>query len=63
LNEQILPDIQRLFSSGDATQQATAALACYYSNLPQAKKALNQYPELESKITSGQLSWDNIREQ
>jgi hypothetical protein len=63
VNEQILPDIQRLFNSGDSLQQATAALACYYSKLPQAKKLLSQYPELESKITSSQLSWDNILEQ
>lgn len=63
INEQMLPDMERLFTSGDALHQSTAALACYASSLPAAKKLLGQHPQLADKIAAGQLSWDNIREQ
>ncbi|WP_197901702.1 EboA domain-containing protein [Rhodocytophaga rosea] len=63
LNEQIFPDMEKLFNSGDTLQQSTAALACQASSLPQAKKLLNQHPQLADKIALGQISWDNIQEQ
>jgi hypothetical protein len=60
LNEQILPDIERLFASGDPAQQTAAALACSHSTLPEAKALLGKYPGLAQKIQNGELSWDSF---
>jgi hypothetical protein len=60
INEKNLPDIEKLFTSGDPVQQSAAALACYHSDFPQAKTVLSQYPDFARKVTNKELTWENI---
>lgn len=60
LNQQMLPDLERLFTDPDPQQQRAAALACASSQLPEAKTLLSNYPELEKKVMNGEITWENI---
>ena len=55
INEQILPDIEKLMSSGNKIEKDAAALAIYESNYAPAKKLLEDRDR--SDIENGQLSW------
>jgi hypothetical protein len=63
INEQILPDIEKLFASGDPVQQMAAALACSQSSMSEAKALLNGHPDLAKKIESGELTWESFSRQ
>ncbi len=60
INEAILPDIKRLFSSENETEQEAAVLACSQSSYPEAQALLDKHPMLKHKISEGQLAWSHI---
>lgn len=60
VDEQILPDMKRLFNSDDPVQHQAAALACSRSVLPEARGLLASRPELQARVESGNLSWATV---
>ncbi|MEA5594955.1 EboA family metabolite traffic protein [Rivularia sp. UHCC 0363] len=72
-NSEILADLERVliqshaqaYSNGRGQQKllerTAAALACAECPLPQAQFILEQYPELQSDIQAGRLTWKNVR--
>nr|WP_255481136.1 EboA domain-containing protein [Pontibacter sp. Tf4] len=60
INETIVLDINKLFSSENETEQEAAALACAQNNYPEAQALLDQHPLLKHKIQEGQLTWNHI---
>jgi hypothetical protein len=60
VDETIWPDIQKLFTQPNDTEQQAAALVCAESNFSEAKILLDTVPDLKSKIESGELTWDNL---
>lgn len=57
---QVVGDLVRVLVSGDTQRQAAAALACWRS--PVAKALLSGYPDLQQRIQSGDLTWENFKE-
>jgi hypothetical protein len=60
INEQILPDIEKLISSENVVDNEAAALAIYYSTFAPAKKLLSD--KYRKEIEHGTLSWNKIEE-
>lgn len=60
ISEQILPDIQKLISSGNQIEKDAASLAVYQCNYAPAKKLLTEKDRTD--IENGKLSWDIIAE-
>lgn len=60
INEQIFPDIEKLFSSDHKIEKDAAALAVYYSNYAPAKKLLTEKDRAD--IENGKLSWEIVAE-
>ncbi|WP_242919974.1 EboA domain-containing protein [Pontibacter liquoris] len=60
IDDALLPDIKRLFAQPDPLQQQAAALACSQSTHSGAKALLDEHPQLKERITSGELTWDQI---
>lgn len=63
LNESNIEDIHRLFSSEDPLERQAAALVCHDSQFADARRLLEQNPELKSSIESGKISWSSIASQ
>jgi hypothetical protein len=62
MDDKILKDMKRLFSSDDIAERKAAALCCYHSNSNEAKTLLTGFPELLKGIENGSITWDNIKE-
>ncbi len=72
-NSEILADLERVLTESHAQtdsngkgqqkliERTAAALACADCPLPQAQNILARYPELQSDIRSGRLTWKNVR--
>ncbi len=72
-NSEMLADLERVLTESqlktDANgkgrkkllERTAAALACAECPLPQAQNILAKYPELQSDIQSGRLTWKNVR--
>jgi hypothetical protein len=72
-NSEMLADLERVlieshaqpYSNGKGQkkllERTAAALACADCPLPQAQEILARYPELQSDIRSGRLTWKNVR--
>lgn len=58
VDEQLLPDIQKLATSENTLEREAAALACNDSSYAPAKALLDTTPDLKSAIQSGDLTWD-----
>ncbi len=56
---QVVGDLVRVLVSADAAEQAAAALACSKSSI--ARALLSGYPDLQARICSGELTWENFR--
>lgn len=56
----ILTDLERAIANPDPAQQAAAALACAASSLPQAQTILARYPDLQTAIQTGNLTWESL---
>ncbi|MGC1240418.1 MAG: EboA domain-containing protein, partial [Chryseosolibacter sp.] len=50
-------DIQRVFQSGDHAEQEAAALVCYESNYPPAKRLLDERPQIKRSVENGKVTW------
>lgn len=61
MNEEILKDMKRLFSSDHMAEVKAAALCCYHSNSSEAKALLKGFPELVKGIENGSITWGNIQ--
>jgi len=62
MNEKLLKDMKRLFSSDNIAEQKAAALCCYHSNSSEAKELLTGFPELVKGIENGSFTWVSIKE-
>lgn len=62
IDASFFPDIEKVFSSGDSLEKEAAALACYDSNYPPAKKLLDENAMLKQSIEKGELSWNTLAE-
>lgn len=62
MNDQLLEDMQHLFSSDNVIEQRAAALCCYHSNNSNAKELLNNHKVLKEKIDTNKLTWNTIKE-
>ncbi|NEM99153.1 EboA domain-containing protein [Pontibacter burrus] len=60
INQTIVSDIKRIFTSENEVEQEAAALACSQSNYPEAQALLEEHPLLKHKIAEGQLDWSQI---
>ncbi len=62
MNDQLLEDMQHLFSSDNIIEQRAAALCCYHSNNSNAKELLNNHNVLKENIETNKLTWNTIKE-
>lgn len=62
MNEKIIKDMKRLFSSDNIAERKAAALCCYHSNSSEAKEILASSTELINGIENGSITWQNIKE-
>lgn len=62
INEKLLKDMKRLFSSDKIAERRAAGLCCYHSNSSEAKSLLKGFPELVNGIENGSITWRNIKE-
>lgn len=60
IDEGLLNDMRKLFESSNKNERIAAALCCYASDNDEAKKLLNNYPELKQKIGQQEISWKTI---
>jgi len=56
----IIADLEKVLINGDTAEQQAAALACAESNLPEAQVLLSHYPDLQSSIEQGNLTWNSF---
>jgi hypothetical protein len=62
INEKLLKDMKRLFSSDNIAERKAAALCCYHSNSSEAKALLTGFHELVKGIENGSITWENIKD-
>ncbi|WP_138497203.1 EboA family metabolite traffic protein [Nostoc sp. PA-18-2419] len=56
----IIADLEKVLANGDIAEQQAAALACAESSLPEAQALLSHYPDLQSSIEHGNLTWSSF---
>jgi hypothetical protein len=56
----IIADLEKVLASGDIAEQKAAALACAESSLAEAQALLSRYPDLQSSIQQGNLTWSSF---
>ncbi len=56
----IIADLEKVLTAPDSAQQEAAALACSECPLPQAQELLARYPDLQSSIAQGHLTWSSF---
>jgi hypothetical protein len=57
----MLDDLARVFEEGDESERTAAALALQASPAPSARALLSRNREFEARVTSGEITWENIR--
>jgi len=62
LDKNLLEDIKKLFNSENALVKNAAALCCFYSDNEDAKKLLENYPEVLKLIENKKLSWETLKD-
>lgn len=62
LDEKLLKDMKRLFSSDNQVERKAASLCCYNSNSSRAKALLAEFPELSKGIENGTITWEFLKE-
>jgi hypothetical protein len=55
-----ITDIKKVFDSGDLLHKKAALLACSLSDFSEAKKLLEQYPDLKAAIQNGNINWESL---
>ncbi len=53
-------DIQKVIREGQPLEVEAALLACTQSNYPGVKEILNHYPDINRRIETGDLTWQDI---
>ncbi|CAZ94567.1 EboA domain-containing protein [Zobellia galactanivorans] len=61
LDDNLLKDMQGLFTSDNPVENKVAALCCYNSEVPKAKELLAHYPQLQSEVANEKITWNNIK--
>ncbi|MFN6513595.1 MAG: EboA family metabolite traffic protein [Nostoc sp. CreGUA01] len=56
----MVADLEKVLINGDIAEQQAAALACAESPLPEAQALLSHYPDLQSSIEQGNLTWSSF---
>lgn len=56
----IITDLEKVLANGAIDEQEAAALACAESALPEAQALLSRYPDLQSSIQQGNLTWSSF---
>ncbi|MBD2339546.1 EboA family metabolite traffic protein [Calothrix sp. FACHB-156] len=56
----IIADLAKVLAEGSIVEKQAAALACSESPLPEAQALLSLYPNLQSAIAEGELTWSNF---
>jgi len=56
----MLADLEKVLTDGDIAEQEAAALACAQSPLPEAQALLSRYPNLQSSVQKGHLTWSSF---
>jgi len=56
----IIADLEKVLAKGGKAEQEAAALACAQSPLPEAQVLLSLYPDLQSSIQQGKLTWSSL---
>ncbi len=62
IDEQIFPDIERIYNSENAVEREAAALACSHSSYGPAQQLLEKNGYLKDAIKNGTLTWNGIAE-
>ncbi|WP_439883279.1 EboA domain-containing protein [Pontibacter sp. MBLB2868] len=62
IDDNILKDIEKLFSQPNELEQEAAALACAQSESTPAKELLNAHPQLKARVENGEITWSLIGE-
>jgi hypothetical protein len=60
INDGSFSDIQRLFTSENPLEREAAALVCYETSYPPAKRLLEQNELLKTSVEKGNITWDSI---
>lgn len=63
LQEKHAGDIQRVLIEGTLLEREAILLACSMSSLPTARQRLEDYPEIQAKIESGEVNWEKVGKQ
>ncbi|WP_193198539.1 EboA family metabolite traffic protein [Nostoc sp. MG11] len=56
----MLADLEKVLANGDTVEQEAAALACAQSPLPEAQALLSRYPDLQTSVQKGHLTWSSF---
>tara|TARA_R110002167_G_scaffold37529_4_gene117617 strand:+ start:3051 stop:3908 length:858 start_codon:yes stop_codon:yes gene_type:complete len=62
LDAKLLIDMRRLLESSNAIENKAAALCCYKSENPEAKKLLESFPGLQEQILQNKISWETLKD-
>lgn len=60
LNDGLLKDMERLLQSDHVAENRAGSLCCYRSDKPEAEALLKKYPDLNEKVTDGEITWSNL---
>ena len=59
IDESLLEDMKRLLESESRKENISGALCCYHASNKEAKKLLENYPELYNQVKTGEVTWNN----
>jgi len=62
LDSTLLADMKRLLNSDNSEENKAAALCCFNSDTPEAKKLLEDHQELITQIENQKISWKKLKE-
>lgn len=62
LDEDLLKDMERLLQSDVRAEQLAGALCCLNAVTPEASVLLDKYPHLKEEISTGDISWESIKQ-
>ena len=60
LSDRHIEDLKTLLSSSKPYQPEAGALVCFLSKNEEALQLLKEYPELERRVSSGELTWSHL---
>jgi len=60
LDDALLKDMERLLQSDNSVENRAGALCCHRSDHPEAKKLLEEHPDLQKEVAEGKITWQNL---